>query len=188
VLNSVKATSRKSLLFGALLASIASSAASAAEPQKTMTTRPLEQAEFGMESDHVAHPVGIPKDVVQTVQTDKWVQTCLEKGQSPNEIPPSWFVASRIHLNGQHEVGLVVMPENGCLLGANTAPFWIFRKTTKGHQLILDISVHDLRFLESKTHGLRDIETSSSTAVERTVLLFKFDGQIYQLSERRTDQ
>jgi hypothetical protein len=51
-----------------------------------------------MEDDFVAHAVPIPKDALEILRADEWVQTCLEKGQSPNEIPASWFAASRIHL------------------------------------------------------------------------------------------
>jgi hypothetical protein len=166
-----------------LCIAVVASPSSAASSQKSKPAGPREQAEFDMESDSVRHPVAIPNDVLEILRADKWVQTCLEKGQSPSEIPADWFAASRIHLSHRQE-GLVLVVTYGCLLGAHSAPYWIFRRTPRGHELILEVSGHGLRLLKSRAGGFREVQVYDSNAGYETVLLFKFDGKEYRLSKR----
>jgi hypothetical protein len=146
-----------------------------------------EQSVFGMEMVPVAEPVVVPEDVLQILRKTNYVLTCLKERQAPSDIPASWFVGSRIHLDGPDEPDLVVLPANGCLLGANVAPFWVFRRTARGFELVLEISVHDLRVLKGRSNGYRDIETWSSTAVTHTTLHFKFNGRRYELTQKKTE-
>jgi hypothetical protein len=81
-----------------------------------------------------------------------------------------------------------VPAENRRLIGANVASFWIFRKTAAGYSLVFDESVHDLEVLESRTNGYRDIRTTSATAVSVTTLLFRFNGEKYELYRRETKE
>ena len=56
--------------------------------------------------------------------------------QSP-DIAASWFEAAQIHLDGPEAIDLLVKAKDGCLFGANIGPFWIFRKTQHGYELLL---------------------------------------------------
>lgn len=159
----------------------------AGNPTQAQVSLSREQSVFGMEMVPVAQPVVVPEDVLQILRKNDYVLTCLKGRQTPNDIPASWFVGSRIHLDGPDEADLVVLPANECLLGANVAPFWVFRGTPRGFELVLDISVHDLRILKSRSNGYRDIETWSSTAVTHTTLHFKFNGTRYELTEKKNN-
>jgi len=147
-----------------------------------------EQTDFSAEYDTVVHPVPLPESVLQILRNDRHVSLAM-KGNDipPDRLPPKeWFAASEIHLGRPVERDLVVMGVNG-LRGANVNTFWVFRKTAERYELVLHVAVHDLKALESKSNGYRDIQTWSSTAVTHTTLLFKFDGRQYQLAEKKTE-
>jgi hypothetical protein len=137
-----------------------------------------------MESNPVRCSVAIPKDVLEILRDEEWVQNCLDEAQSPKEIPAAWFAASRIQLGDRQEVGLVVLPNYGCLLGAHSASFWIFRRTPKGYELVLNESALDLKILNSKTNGIRDVELYDANLAYQLVRLFRFDGKEYRLAKR----
>src|SRR5208283_3998356 len=149
-----------------------------------------EQTTFSMERIGVRQPIDIPYSVLQLLRKDKYVLDCLEEGQDPNTITSDWFVGSKIHLNGAREIDLFVQSreqsqvpaKNRCLLGANVERFWIFRPARGRHELVLEISAHDLRVLDTRHNGYRDIETTSQTAVSTTKLLFRFDGARYHIA------
>jgi hypothetical protein len=149
-------------------------------------TLPTEQSLFGMEGPAIERPVTLPAGVLKILQKNDFVLTCLEKDRSPNEIPASWFVGSEIHLDGPGQIDLIVVPKNGCLLGANVGPFWIFRKVRMSYVLILDVSSHDLEVLGTRWNGLRDIKIWSATVNTLTSEVFRFDGQRYITHEKKS--
>jgi len=137
-----------------------------------------EQSRFGAEAV-IRKPVEIPTDVLSILREDERNRTCLRDGESPTSITSSWFVGSQIHLsNGAAD--LVVTTRNECLLGANVVPFWVFRNTPQGHQLVLSVSALGLDVLNTKTKTYRDIRLSAATAQRVRTTLFKFDGKEYR--------
>lgn len=125
-------------------------------------------------------PVSIPEGVLQNITTsDGLLQTCLENDhiEAP---PPSWFVASQIHLDGANEIDYVIQANGGCLLGANITSFWIYRDSQRGYKPILVIHVHDLDVLRKKWKGYREIRVYSMTVSTITTETFRFDGERYQ--------
>ncbi len=164
--------------------------------QTSKRTPTSEQSKFAVEGIEIAKPVRIPEAVVKILREDKYVRGCLRQDQPSTEIPASWFVGSKIHLNESDETDLIVLPrqlsaqdnspsENACLYGANVAPFWVFRKMPGGYVLVLGISALGLKVLSTKSNGYRDISTWSSTAVTQTTLFFRFDGHKYRLSTKK---
>ena len=124
-------------------------------PQSS-SERQREQTNFGAEEE-IEHPVPVPQEVLQILRRNERNQRLLAKGQTPDEMPASWFVASEINLRDDNLADLIVMAAEPRLLGANIVPFWIFRNTLKGHELILSVSALSLDVLNTKTNGYRDI-------------------------------
>jgi hypothetical protein len=168
----------------------------AGESPQVKKTRSQEQSVFGMEQETapIERPVDIPESVLQILRKSEYVLGCLREGQSPDEIPASWFVGSEIHLNGPDEIDLVAMPRmlvdvpapNRCLVGANVAGFWIFRRVTQGYELVLEVSAHHIEVLGSRSKGFRDIRTYSSTVDTLFTVTFRFDGQKYKTHQEKT--
>ena len=138
-----------------------------------------EQSHFGAEV-RVSRPVKLHPDVLSTLRKDKRSQTCLRKGQSPENIPSSWFVASAIHLDDDKATDVIVGAANPCLLGANIAPFWVFRNTGGGYQLVLQVETLSLDVLKSRTHGVRDIRTVAATANTTSTVDYSIDDGVYK--------
>lgn len=140
-----------------------------------------EQSHFGAETP-VRKTAEIPGEVLSILRQDKRNQTCLEKGESPTGITSDWFVGSRVQLNAQGPADLLVTAANNCLLGANTAPFWVFRMTPQGYQLVLEVNALGLDLLNTKTNSYRDIRTGVATASSVNEITFKFDKSHYRPS------
>jgi len=183
-------TQRASNSFGSCVCADSAFKSHSAQP-------PAEQSEFSQEVIKITRPSDAPKDVLQILRRNEYVLNCLQflrqEDEAPDEIPSSWFVASEIHLGGPKEVDFVVQPrelgrvpaENRCLFGARVIPFWVFRNTPKGFELILEVHEHDLTVLSTRSKGYRDIETWSSTAITQTTWLYKFDGRRYVPFKRK---
>jgi hypothetical protein len=142
-----------------------------------------EQSRFGAEV-RIRKPAEIPSDVLSILRENKRNQTCLRDSELPTSITSSWFVGSRIDLNGNGDADLVVTARNKCLLGANLVPFWVFRNTSQGHELVLRVSALGLDVLKTKTNNYRDIRTAAATAQRVHMVIFKFDGKEYRPGEK----
>lgn len=140
---------------------------------------PLEQTDFSAEDDSVHKPVEIPADVMAILGKDEMVRHVLDYENVPVEkLSTSWFSASAIHLSGPNEMDLVVVGKPP-LAGGNTVPFWIFLATSRGYQLVLMQSAHDLTVKNTRWKGYREIEASAESAVEFYSAMFRFDGNQY---------
>ncbi|MGA8871157.1 MAG: hypothetical protein WB460_08460 [Candidatus Acidiferrales bacterium] len=159
-----------------------------------------EQTSFGAEAIPgevlVKNPVEVPKTALLVLQgaLSRGALNCVRfEKVRPEEIPSSWFVASEIHLDGPNEIDLIIRPQalpespspNRCLFGAHAVPFWILVKADEGYRLLLKTTGDALQIMDQRTRGYRDIEVWSLTAATRTALILKFDGNRYQLAERR---
>jgi len=163
------------LCLSALLIALAIGEASAQARRRSQK----EQSHFGAEVA-IRKAAEIPTDVLSILREDKRNQTCLRDGESSTNITSSWFVGSRIHLNSDGDADLVVTARNECLLGANIVPFWVFRNTPHGHEMVLSVSALGLDVLNTKTNNYRDIRTSAATAESVQKVIFKFDGKEYR--------
>jgi hypothetical protein len=131
----------------------------------------------------VEKPAEIPVEVLGLLRTDDIVlceKSCLKEVEAFDQIPASWFVASEVHLDGSDEVDLIILPNRGCLLGANIGPFWIARKADQGYRFVLSWVAHDLDILPSRTKGYHDVRFTSSSANMISTVLCKFDGHKYR--------
>lgn len=139
--------------------------------------RRSEQREFNAE-ETVKNPVKMPNAVLRLLGRDERVQQCLKDGLKQKAIE-SWFTASAISLNEDRKFDLVVKPENSCLFGANIVPFWIFRATKSGYELVLKTHTLGLSILRSKNNGYRDVEADAATAAMIYGVAYKFNGKRY---------
>ena len=158
---------------------LGSNPAAAAPAPSQSEPRSREQSKFGVEEE-IERPVSLPEDVLEVLRRDERNRQSLSQGQSPNDIPASWFVASEVRLKDDDLRDLIVTAADPRLLGANLAPFWIFRNTPQGHKLALRVSALDLMVLNTRTEGYRDIRTRAATANRVRTTLFRFDGSNYR--------
>jgi hypothetical protein len=103
-----------------------------------------EQSHFSVEQQIVPieHSVAISGDLMRVLKADSLVTKvstpCLKAANlTIEELPPSWFVASPIHLDGADELDWIILARNQCLDGANVGPFWIASRTARGYWLVL---------------------------------------------------
>jgi hypothetical protein len=174
-------------------------------PGKTQTTKrptPQEQSGFNydLEIDQIQRPAELSTPALQTLSKDELIHSCLEsEGLSSEQLPANWFVASEIHLDGPNEIDLIVLPggrlpdtppgeisKNACLGGANTAGFWILRKTPLGFLLVLTEMALKLDVLRTRSHGFRDIRLYTISLSSILIQDFRFDGSRYVLSQKKS--
>jgi len=137
-----------------------------------------EQRHFSAEEPDVKNPIAIPRSVLAILRQDEMVLNALQYQDIPGEkIPPSWFLASAIHLK-PGEADLIVVGKEP-LAGANVVTFWVFCSTDHGYKLVLTAPAHDLIVKNTRWKGHRDIELSSESAVQFSSVLCRFDGERY---------
>ena len=134
-----------------------------------------EQTKFSLE-EPITHPMPIPEDVLNVLRQRTDISTCETRPEERNKIPPSWYEASRVRLDGGREEDLVVKARNACMWGPNLGPFWVFRSNREGHELVLSTVAVSLEVLRSRTNGLRDIRTGAIVTSEPAYSIYKFDG------------
>lgn len=158
-----------------------------------------EQSRFSAEqadvNEPVAHPASLPAGALRALGTGGDVASCLKReGVQHEQVPTSWFIASKIHLDGPKETDFVVLPNLDmpheseaqrsvrCFLGANIAPFWVVRETPNGYELALAVRCHDLWVSNHRTNGLRDIQAISimRAGAYTSTAAYRFDGETYR--------
>jgi hypothetical protein len=156
---------------------------------------------YELEIDPIQRPVKLTSPAINTLSKDERVASCLEhEGLRPEQLPSNWFIASEIGLAGSGGRDLVVLPgdrlpetpagepsQNACLVGANTAQFWVLRKMRKGFTTVLSQIAHGLEVQQSKTNGLRDIRLDSVVGGYADTVDYKFDGQSYEMTGRSSE-
>lgn len=160
-----------------------------------------EQSTFAVEEipgePRVKHPIAVPDTVVELLQTDEGVKSCLkdnslDSGQSLS----SWFVASLIHLDGPREADVIVVPsfrghESMCFqTPAGIGLFWIFRQNAQRYELALRTWGGGLEILTSRTNGYRNVQTGTlgQAGRTRTNVAFHFDGVRYVEGREATQE
>jgi hypothetical protein len=147
--------------------------------ETAQTPYPAEQTHFSAEEEGVQKPVPLPQDVLAILGKDDVVRGQLENANlSPQHVPQSWFSASEIHLSDHRKPDLIVVGGQP-LAGANTVPFWIFRATSQGYELVLFVGSHDLEVKTSRSHGYRNIETRAVVMQQLSTVKFRFNGRRY---------
>lgn len=144
------------------------------EMQQTKPS-PGEQIDFGAEDNNWARPIRVPTDVVQILRDLNHA--------SADEIPESSLLASEIHLGKPEQADLIVKGIHNLQL-PHAALFWVFRPTSKSHELILSTGGDALRVLSERHNGYRDIRVWNNTARASASALYQFDGRQYILATK----
>jgi hypothetical protein len=143
---------------------------------------------------YIRKPITLPEKAIQTLKSSEAGSECLRQR---NKFDAAWVVGSEVHLSGTGETAIVVMPnlllqtppdtppDNSCMLGARTIPFWILRKGDKGYQLLLEVGASALYIDNSRHNGYLDIIASTANFSDSVDVYFKFDGKKYQEFERK---
>ena len=154
----------------------------------THKSGPPEQSTFSMEDASLQRPVSVPEGALAILRKDKHVLQYLEaEGKSAAELTAESFLASEIHLDGPEEVDLVVIGR-GRLLGANIAPFWVFRRLAHRYKLVLHVFAHDLSVENTRHNGLKEITAGRATAGTGVVSLYRFEDSRYRLSQAKSER
>jgi hypothetical protein len=90
------------------------------------------------------------------------------------------LIAAPLELNGDRTPELYVHGINS-MCGANNCAGWIYRRTAKGFERLLDLgSAQNVEVQSTVSHGYRDIIASGHfSAWESELTLYKFDGRQY---------
>jgi len=105
----------------------------------------------------------------------------------PQQLPPSWFSASIIHLSNCSEEDLIVEGEPP-LSGGNTVTFWVFRSTPNGHELVLTAAAHDLIVRKARRNGYRELEMMAIITMRVDRVLFRFDCKRCQQYREKSEE
>ena len=155
-----------------------------AEAQRRKNLHVREQSEFSAEDTTVKRPVSLPEGALEILRKEV-LQYREAEDQTPDGLTTASFLASEIHLGGPDETVLIVMGE-GHLRGANVISFWVFRKSPRGYELILDVVAHDLTVKATRWKGYRIIETAKLTSSIGTIATYRFDGKRYRLYKTKS--
>jgi len=173
------------------------SAAVTTPAQSAKQNPPRERTQFSTGDDpRVDRPVPLPDDVIQILQQDEQVKSCLTDNQlEPGENLSSWFLASQISLASEDERDLVVMPNESrgptilCFQSVEGIGwFWVFRERNHRYELALKAAGLGLRVLKSKHKGHRDVETGATIARYVTTYTYCFDGTRYAEFKRTVSE
>lgn len=157
----------KALLFASLIAFTA---------QQTQAQRHF----FFEEPKPFKHPVKIPQAVLNVMRAEIEGRRGCQLTQSTNL--GHWFIGSRIDVASNRQA-FILRSHKDCLNGADNDWFWIVLKTSGGYRVVLFSGTISVSVRNSKSHGLRDIETNAATAAISFRDVYKFDGTAY----KRTD-
>jgi hypothetical protein len=140
-----------------------------------------EQRSFGAEDQGFRRPLSVPLTILDILTTQDEVKVALDIKNVPSrELPPSWFLASEVHLAGPNERDIVVMGR--CpVCGASVVPFWVFRPHKHGYQLIMAGGGLGLDITHHRTNGYLDIQTGLVAQQKLSTSVWRFDGTEYNL-------
>ncbi|HST51735.1 MAG TPA: hypothetical protein VLJ61_06960 [Pyrinomonadaceae bacterium] len=124
----------------------------------------------GAPSSAQAHrKVEVPTEIVQQLMNDY-------EGLSAGDLR-----AEMIDLNDDERQELIVQGDCAAVGNCST---WIYRKTRKGYQQLLNDEAQVVKSRRTITHDYHDVVFEvHGSAYESEIRLYKFDGKQYQLKE-----
>lgn len=137
------------------------------------------QTIFNLE-EAVEKEVAVPDAVIAVLKSDRIVDGCFRKNEARATNEAEWFAASKIDLNGDGRMDLIVKAKNACLYAANQGPFWIFQNEPDGFQKILSSSGLRLAVLTKKSNSFNRIKISRVVAMKRSSEIFDFRAGKYR--------
>ena len=136
-------------------------------------------AVFSSEEDSLPDAVALPECARTWLARDAHVSRQLDRLYlSLAQLPGAWFTAGAVNL-GKPDQKLLVVMGTGELRGANISPFWILRWLGQSCDLLLATAAHHIEFLDTKTHGLPDVQIGFASTGNTSEHQYKFDDRAY---------
>jgi hypothetical protein len=143
---------------------------------------------------YIRKPITLPEEAIKTLKSSEAGLECLRQ---EHKFDAEWVVGSEVHLSNAGEKAIVVMPnlllhtpsgtlpDNSCMRGARTIPFWVLRKGDMGYQLLLETRASAIYIDNSRHNGYLDIIASTDNFSDSVDVYYRFDGRRYQEFERK---
>jgi hypothetical protein len=94
------------------------------------------------------------------------------------------FLADLVDLNEDGKSEYIVSPPS-LMMGNSSGPIWVYRRTSKGYQLLLSTGAVGLSPLKTSTHGYRDLGGGGGgNAMGYFKDVYKLNGTKYVLASR----
>jgi hypothetical protein len=138
---------------------------------------PTQRYFFLEEPKPFKHPVKIPLPVLDVMRHEIEGRRGCQLTQFRNL--ERWFTGSRIDLASNRRA-FILRSDEQCLNGADNDWFWIVLETSRGYRVVLFAGTISVAVRNSRSHGLRDIETNAATAAMSFKDIYKFDGTAYK--------
>ncbi len=125
--------------------------------------------------------IPVPNGVIAQLGKDEFIRECFEeRGGGARALEVELLKLSR-----RESPEVLVRGIAGCLCGASMCPAWLYRRTSSGYEMILDLDyISDIKLLKTFTNGYRDLKTAvHDSAFDDYLYLYKFDGNKYRVKE-----
>ena len=145
------------------------------------------QAKFAIDNGDpqfgVQCPIPLPQGARAVLAEDRSIRQTMRQ-EGIKTLPKNWFTATYVHLGPVGEKDLLVLGNQGPLLGANVAPIWVLRPSGPSWKIILaGAPALGINVLASRSGGYYDLEIGKATSDQAYVGLLRFDGDVYRLAE-----
>lgn len=128
----------------------------------------------------------LPADIQKTLLADTSLYSgdtpatlfCQKQDVTDATIDATYrLLCAKVSL-GSHEDGFLVMGI-GDFRGETSVPYWLFRKTATGYQLVLRTRAEEVVFTSHITAGLHDVDVKHIKKDTPVIEHFLFDGKSY---------
>lgn len=129
----------------------------------------------------------LPHSVLSALMTTKEAKD-VRRGTKNDEKPlemASLFRGAKVNLGADPDDTFVVIGEFP-MSGADNTWFWVVRRSGEKATILLWAAANCLDIHEKSNGGLRDVETTWSSASEARIERYVFDGIHYRLTERKS--
>jgi hypothetical protein len=147
----------------------------------------IEQRFFNIE-DAVQHRVELSDAELSVLANDDLMRSELHLDRPIPKLTQEGLEAAEVHLCGSDERNLVVIGYGSQFTGANVGPFWIIRDLRAGPIVVLGEISLGLTIDTKRSNKCLNVEAITSTAVEVTTTEFRFNGEKYIVSRKKSEK
>lgn len=154
------------------------------QPQNESTARKI----VIPRTDPFEYQVPLPPAVLEALLNDAVVKSSASSMTDYQRSNPSkLFIASEVRLGRPDEVDYIVAG-NPPLCGVGSDFYWVVRPTARKPEVIFFGGGQAIEFLESRSHGYRDIRTVGGTIWILEENVYRFGGKGYKVWKKRSEK